>query len=65
MGERYFLSTDGDGHWYLVPDAHRAEWQEWADLDGDDERAWEPPDYAKPLGGGPQGITFTDPQGLL
>ncbi|MCL8382119.1 hypothetical protein [Xanthobacter aminoxidans] len=60
--ERFFLSTDNDSHWYLVPVAKAAEWEAWAAIPEDDERAWEAPAFAKPLGGAPGLVTFTDPE---
>lgn len=60
--ERFFLSTDNDSHWYLVPVAKAAEWEEWSAIPEDDERAWDAPDFAKPLGGALGLVTFVDPQ---
>lgn len=60
--ERFFLATDNDSHWYLVPVAKAAEWEAWLALPEDDERAWDAPDFAKPLGGAPGLVTFVDPQ---
>ena len=37
--ERFFLSQDGDCHWFIVPVAKRDEWYEWKEIDGDDERS--------------------------
>lgn len=59
--ERYFLDQDNDCHWYVVPAASRAEWEAWRAIPSDDERAWEPPAFAMPLGGSPTLVTFTDP----
>ena len=42
MREEYFLGQDGACHWYVVPVAHRADWDEWCNLSEDDERAWDP-----------------------
>lgn len=61
--ERFFLSTDGDGHWFIVPVAKRDEWYEWANIDSDDERSWESPEFAQPVGGSPSMVSFTDPIG--
>ena len=57
--ERFFLSSDNDGHWYVVSVSIEEEWYKWLDL-GDDD----PPEYpegARPVGGAPSLITFTDP----
>jgi hypothetical protein len=58
---RYFLSQDQSSHWYLVPVEKRDEWEAWASIDEDDERAWMAPEYATALGGGPNLVTFSDP----
>jgi|ERR1044071_7391279 hypothetical protein len=29
MSERFFMDTDGDCHWYIVPAEHRAAWEAW------------------------------------
>jgi hypothetical protein len=59
--QRYFLSQDNSSHWYLVPVENREEWDAWCNLDEDDEAAWDAPDFARRLDGGPNGITFSDP----
>lgn len=58
----WFLASDNDAHWYLVPVAHRKEWYEWCDIPDDDERAWEPPTFAKRLGGGVSIVEFMNPR---
>jgi len=60
--ERFYLSRDNDSHWYVIPAAKRREWEEWLDIPEDDERAWEVPDFARPVGGSPTLVTFTDPE---
>jgi hypothetical protein len=59
---RFFLDQDSSCHWYLIPEARRREWEEWADLPEDDERSWREPEWARALGGGVQSVTFTDPK---
>lgn len=59
---RYFLDSDQSGHWYLVPEEKRAEWDDWTNLNEDDERSWNEPSYAVRLGGSPSNVTFTDPR---
>ncbi len=54
-----YLTTDNDSHWYVVPVAKRAEWEEWLEIDPDDERAWEPPVFARPVNGGPSLVEFS------
>jgi hypothetical protein len=61
---RYFLDQDSSCHWYLVRADKRTEWEAWNELNEEDERAWEPPEFAKRLSGGPMGVTFTDPVGV-
>jgi hypothetical protein len=58
----YFLDSDADGHWYLVPAALRAEWDAWTDLDPETVAAWITPVWATELGGHPSAVTFTDPK---
>ena len=60
--ERFFLSTDNDSHWYLVPVVRKADWDAWRDIPEDDERAWDPPDFAKRLNGAPSLVTFENPE---
>lgn len=60
-GERYYLSTDNDSHWYVVPLARKDEWDAWRAIPEDDERAWDPPEFAIPVGGAPCLVTFTEP----
>lgn len=62
MSERYYLSMDNDGHWFVVPTDKAGEWGEWKRLDQDDERAWTPPDFAKQVGGSPSLVTFSNPE---
>jgi hypothetical protein len=60
MSERFFLSQDNDCHWFVVPVARKGEWDVWCEIPGDDERAWDAPDFAIPLNGSPNRVTFTD-----
>lgn len=60
--ERYFLTQDDDGHHFVVPVARRDEWEAWRDIPPDDERAWEPPIFARPVGGAPDMVTFAAPE---
>ena len=59
---RYFLASDNDGHWYVIAEEHRREWEEWLEIDSDNEQAWTPPPYARSLGCSPTCVTFTDPR---
>ena len=62
MTERYFLSTDNDSHWYVVPVARLSEWNAWLEISEDDERAWDVPGFARAIGGAPCLVTFTLPE---
>lgn len=57
----WFLGTDNDGHWYLVPADRREEWRAWIGLPSNDERTWTHPRWALALGGSPSSVVFTDP----
>ena len=59
--QRFFLSQDNDSHWYIIPVDKRVEWNDWLELDEDDEPSWMVPEFAKAVGGNPSLITFTDP----
>lgn len=56
-GEYFFLSSDQDGHNFVVPSSKRDEWNAWLDLDQNTPEAWEVPEWAHPLNG-PQSIEF-------
>jgi len=60
--DRYFLSKDNSGHWYLVQADKRKKWEAWCDLDEDDERSWEAPEFARRIDGHPSLVTFSDIQ---
>jgi len=42
----YRLVSDNDGHHYVIPSDLADEWEAWAAIDSDDERAWTPPQFA-------------------
>ena len=48
---RYFLSSDNSGHNYIVPSKFKKEWNEWLELDEDDEMAWDAPEFAERIEG--------------
>lgn len=58
---RYFLSEDPSGHWYVIPEYRRSEWDRWCELPEDDEDSWDSPPWASRLMGSPSNITFTNP----
>lgn len=62
QGDRFYLTQDNDSHWYVVPLVNKHEWDEWCDIDPDDERAWMPPEFAKAVGGSPCLVTFSNPE---
>lgn len=51
---RFFLDRDSSAHWYLVAADHRQDWIAWCD----DEEAWDVPDWAHRLKGGPEAVEF-------
>lgn len=61
MALRFILTQDNDSHWYVVPVDKMAEWDAWLEIDADDERAWDAPDFARPVGGAPSLVTFENP----
>ena len=54
---RFFLAQDNDCHWYMVEAIWRGEWEEWLESGSD-----EVPQYATPLGSGPQWVEFENPE---
>lgn len=60
--DRYFLATDSSGHWFVVPCSKKEEWFRWADLDEDNDEAWDAPDFARVVGGAPTLVTFSNPE---
>ena len=58
---RFFLGQDSSSHWYLVPAAKRAEWETWCMIPDDDERGWEPPEWAQRIDGY-HVVTFAEPE---
>lgn len=54
----YFLDTDDSAHWYVVPDDKRDAWDEWRELDDDDPRGWDEPEWANRIGGHPRWVVF-------
>ncbi len=58
--DTYFLTQDSDSHWYVVPVDKEDEWNNWCEIDSDDERAWTPPLWAVEVGGSPTTVHFTN-----
>lgn len=59
--ERYMMAQDNDCHWYVIPVARQQEWYDWCDIPTDDERSWEPPEFAQRTYGSYSLVTFADP----
>ncbi len=58
--ERYFLSRDNDGHWYVVPVSKMKEWYLWCDFGPEDADSWQVPVWAEEIGGSPCLVTFSE-----
>ena len=58
MEKEYFLAQDQSFHWFIVDAQYEKEWDEWRELDEDDERSWEAPDFAEMLGMAPSKVKF-------
>lgn len=59
-GESYFLDSDNDGHWFIVPLSKNEEWDKWQDIDCDDEARWTVPNFAIPVNGHPGRVIFKE-----
>lgn len=57
---KYFLDSD-DGHWYIVEENSRKQWNKWRNLNSDDEKSWVTPKFAKSIGGAPNNVIFENP----
>ena len=62
--KEYFFDQDRSSHWYIVESDHREEWDKWCGLDEDNEESWEPPEFAKAVGGCISSVTFTLAKGI-
>lgn len=54
---RFFLDTDFDSNWYVIPAAKRAHWQSWLKANEDIYRPVLPP-YVRQVGDDISAITF-------
>jgi len=52
MEKEYIIVSDNDCHRYIIPYIKKNEWDKWQDLDPEDEKSWETPDFAKEIDGG-------------
>jgi len=59
---RFFISSDDDGHRYLVPADKREEWNLWRNIPSEDERSWEVPSFATEIGMAPSNVEFELPR---
>jgi hypothetical protein len=59
--QRYMLVQDMDCHWFVIPVELEDEWLEWVESD---DAMSDAPKGAIEVGGAPQCVTFTDPQGM-
>lgn len=48
---------DNDCHWYIIPEDKLEAWNEFCNLDPDDEASWNVPDFAKSEDG-PSAVPF-------
>ncbi len=56
---RYQLTSDDDGHWYVIPSAKVGRWLVWvagAEADG----GCDPPEWAVRVNGSPSRVTFPE-----
>lgn len=59
MAQENYLDRDNEGHWYVIPRDMETEWQDFLELDPDDEDSWEAPDWAVQVGGSHTLVSFT------
>ncbi len=59
---RYFLDTDNDSHWFIVPLYRRKEWEAFLEIPSEDERSWTVPTWAIEVGGSPTTVSFAEPE---
>jgi hypothetical protein len=58
---RFYLDSDGDGHWYIVPLDRASDWETFLESVSDGD-CLPLPDWVRPVGGSPTRVTFSDPQ---
>jgi len=49
---RCTIVSDNSGHSYIIPVGYLNDWNAFCELDEDDERGWNVPDWAKRIDGG-------------
>lgn len=43
--KRYFMDVDNNGHHYIIEADKREEWNDWLNLDEEDETSWNAPSF--------------------
>lgn len=62
LKKRYFLASDDDGHWFIVPVERRSDFDDWVSQDWSSELAnFQTPTYVEEVGGDPSFVTFENP----
>ena len=56
----HILIQDNDGHWYVIPADRGKDFNQWLELDPDDDKSWTKPEYADDVGGSPTLVKFKD-----
>ena len=56
---KYKLTQDNDCHWYIIPTDKQEEWDEWLEIDSDDEKSWNVPTFASGIDS-PEEIEFDE-----
>jgi len=56
----YILVKDNDCHWYVIPNDRRKHWSAWLELDSENERAWDVPEFAEEVGGSQTLVKFKE-----
>lgn len=66
---RYRLARDDDSHWYYIPADKVDEWNQYVESSSRywrernyDAETYALPEWARPIGGSPTSLTFTDPR---
>ena len=54
----YILVKDNDAHYFVIPYNELQKWDAWRNLDPDDEKSWDVPDFAEEVGGSPSLVRF-------
>lgn len=54
---KYYLTTDNDGHWYIVPITKSIEFANWYTA----EEGGDPPEGVRYVNGHPSRVTFENP----